>query len=94
MEPIKFDWDEDKRLSNIKVHGLDFMDVWQLFSGDHIIGRAKPGRNGEERFLATGFIFGIYTTVIYTMLDDVARIISLRRARRNERRDHQALHGG
>jgi uncharacterized DUF497 family protein len=90
---MEFTWDEAKRLSNIEKHHLDFIDVWQVFDGDHIKGPAKPGKSGEERFLVTGLIDGLYVTGIFTMRDTVTRVISLRRARANERRAHQALHG-
>lgn len=89
---VDFEWDEEKRASNIAKHGFDFLDVWELFEGDHIEGTAKQGEAGEERFLATGLIGGVYATVICTMRGGATRIISLRKARTNERRKHQALH--
>lgn len=91
---MEFEWDERKRLANIEKHGFDFIDVWELFAGDHLRAGAKPGPGGEQRFLATGVIQGIHATVIGTMRDGVTRIISLRRARTDERRQHQALFGG
>ena len=89
-----YEWDENKRHSNLNKHGFDFIDVWQLFEGEHIKGKAKQGSNGEQRFLATGFVHGIYATVIYTMRDSATRVISLRKAKENERKQHQALHDG
>lgn len=89
-----FEWDENKRLSNIDKHGFDFVAVRQLFDGEHIKGEARQGSDGERRLSATGFVHGIYATVIYTMRGDAARIVSLRRARANERTKHQTLHGG
>lgn len=91
---MTFEWDENKRLSNISKHGFDFIDAWQLFEGEHIRGEAKQGGDGEQRFIATGFVQGIYATVIYSVRDGATRIISLRKARENERRQHQALHDG
>lgn len=88
------EWDEGKRLSNLVKHGFDFIDVWQLFEGEHVKGRASQIEGGEQRLLATGFVHGIYATVIYTMRGSATRIISLRKARANERRQHQALHDG
>ena len=91
---MNFEWNENKRQSNLDKHGFDFIDVWQLFEGEHIRSKAKQGLDEEQRLLATGFIFGIYATVIYTMRDGATRIISLRKARKNERKQHQALHDG
>lgn len=89
---MKFEWDEAKRLSNVEKHGFNFIDVWQLFEGDHIKASARRGTSGEQRFLATGFINGLYATVIYTVRGSVTGIISLRKARADERNQHQALH--
>ncbi|ATR19138.1 putative cytosolic protein (plasmid) [Roseomonas mucosa] len=90
---MEFEWDDNKRLKNIERHGLDFLDVWQLFDGDYIKGPAKLGEGGEERFLITGMIHGLYVTGVFTMRGTVTRVISLRRARNNERREHEEIHG-
>lgn len=91
-----YEWNENKRQSNLNKHGFDFIDidVWQLFEGEHTRGKAKQGSNGEQRFLATGFVHGVYATVIYTTRDGATRVISLRKARKNERKQHQTLHDG
>lgn len=31
--PIRFTWNEAKRLRNLRVHGLDFGDAHKVFSG-------------------------------------------------------------
>jgi uncharacterized protein len=31
---MEFEWDEEKRLANIKNHGIDFVDVSAVFDGD------------------------------------------------------------
>ncbi len=91
---MEFEWDESKRLSNIRKHEFDSIDVNQIFNNAHVEGAAKLGKDGEQRFSATGLIYGIDATVIDTMRGDVTRIISLRRAWENERRGYQALYGG
>jgi uncharacterized DUF497 family protein len=30
----EFEWDENKRLSNIRKHGIDFVDIPVVFEGD------------------------------------------------------------
>ncbi|MCO6417657.1 BrnT family toxin [Siccirubricoccus sp. KC 17139] len=91
---MEFIWDEAKRESNIAKHGFDFLDIWQLFAGEYLYGAANPGPGGEERFLATGLVNGLCATAICTMRGETIRVISLRRARRNERERYQALFGG
>jgi uncharacterized DUF497 family protein len=33
---MRFEWDEKKRLSNIKKHGIDFIDVPEMFKFDTV----------------------------------------------------------
>jgi uncharacterized DUF497 family protein len=91
---MEFEWDENKRASNIFKHGIDFIDVWQMFDSDYITAQAKLGKDGEQRFLVTGLINGSYVTGVFTMRGDVTRVISIRKARTNEWKQHKALHGG
>lgn len=49
---------------------------------------------GEERTLAIGPIKGVLFVLIYTSRDEVARIISLRRATPRERRDYEKAQAG
>ena len=88
-----FEWDENKRQSNIEKHGLDFRDAPQLFDENYVEAKARAGSDGEERFLATGVVNENYVTVVYTERDGATRIISLRKARKNEQRRYQAVHG-
>ena len=91
---MNFEWDKNKRRSNIVKHEFDFLDIGQLFSGDHIKVKAKPDLGGEQRFLAIGCIYGICATVIYTERNGATRIISLRKARKNEQQRHQTIYNG
>ena len=34
---IDFEWDEDKRLANLRKHGIDFVDIPSVFNGDTVI---------------------------------------------------------
>jgi uncharacterized protein len=34
---MEFEWDEDKRLTNLRKHGVDFVDVPSIFDGDTIM---------------------------------------------------------
>lgn len=88
-----FEWDERKRISNLQKHGLDFIDVASVFEAPHI--EAPSAYLGkEQRFLVTGTIDGRYVTIIYTIRRKAIRIISFRRARREERQKYQELYGG
>ena len=49
-------------------------------------------KSEEERFLAVGLLEGRYVTVVYTVRAEAIRIISFRRARREEREKYQDLY--
>ena len=84
-----FEWDENKRQSNIDKHGLDFEDVIAIFLEPHLDFALKY--KAEQRRQATGLVSGRLVAVIYTMRDNTVRIISARRARKNEERAYRAL---
>ena len=90
---MMFEWDEQKRRKNIDNHGFDFILSYELFSADHVRKRAHDGWDGEERWMATGFIRGRYATAIYTLRGETIRMISLRSARHDERQEHQDIFG-
>lgn len=89
---MEFEWDEAKRLQNLAKHNLDFYRVDEFFEGAHIAWESRVNSQ-EPRSGATGYLDGVCVTVITTMRGDVVRIISMRRARRDERRRYQAVFG-
>lgn len=87
---MRFEWDESKRLSNIEKHCLDFYDADLLFNGSIYKAQAKTVQ-GEVRRQVTGMIYDVVVTAIFTMRDDTVRLISLRRANREEQRHYFQL---
>jgi len=88
---MHYEWDERKRLADLKKHGLDFFDVDVVFNSSHVI--TPSLHSSEERYLAVGIFEGRFVTVVYTMRAEVIRIISFRRARHEERNTYQKLFG-
>lgn len=80
-----FEWDERKNVSNIRKHGIDFIDAMMLFAGQPYIRRSKEARSDKERFIAVGYVGSAFWTVIYTYRQDAIRIISARKARKDEK---------
>ncbi len=78
------EWDEAKAAGNRRKHGIDFDDALEVFYGTGLLRRSD--RKGEERWLAIGETEGRVVTVVFTWRGDTLRIISARRARKNERR--------
>ena len=89
---MRFKWDENKRLRNLEKHGLDFIDVVDIFEAPHVE-VCSLYKGDEERFLAVGTLQGRFVAVIYTYRGEQIRIISFRRARHEERQKYQVLHG-
>jgi uncharacterized DUF497 family protein len=87
---MRFEWDEQKRQSSIQKHGLDFADAPTIFGGFMIADHDRREEYGEERFIGTGVLNTIIVAVVYTEPDEnTIRIISLRKATRDERRQHE-----
>ena len=81
------DWDRRKRIQNMARHGLDFHDL-SGFDWDSATLR-RSNRFGEEQFLAINRFKGKIYAVVYTRRDSSRRIISFRRANRNEATEYE-----
>jgi uncharacterized DUF497 family protein len=78
----EFEWDSAKREANLEKHGIDFADAMRIFQEPFLV-RPSP-RGGEERFVALGSLDGRIIAVIFTARGETCRLISARRARKNE----------
>jgi uncharacterized protein len=85
---MEFEWDEDKRLANIKNHGIDFVDVSEVFDGDIFTVEDDRYRYGEQRFVTFGLLKGSVVAVVNTDRGEYIRIISVRKATKNEYRTY------
>lgn len=81
---MKFEWDESKRLVNLQRHGLDFADAWRIFESYRVIFIDDRFDYGESRLVTIGILSGRIVTTVYTEDDEITRIISLRKATKNE----------
>ena len=84
---MKYEWDEKKNKINIQKHGINFTDVQEMF--DHPMLTAIDIRRdyGEDRWVGIGILKNIIAVVIFTEVDDsTIRIISVRKATKNERK--------
>ena len=81
----KFEWDGNKNSKNKAKHGISFEDAKDIFNDqDRLI--VEENRKGEKRFLSVGKAFLAIISLVYTLRGVVVRIISARRASKNERR--------
>jgi len=86
---MKFEWDDEKNKINkinIRKHRVDFADVVQVFTGPIYISYDTRRDYGEDRAVAIGLLHGNAVVVVYVERNkDTIRIISARKATRNER---------
>lgn len=85
-----YEWDENKRASNLIKHKLDFVDAMAVFDDPNRIEKIDTRENyGEIRIRTIGMIKDeLVVTVIYTGRNNRTRIISARRAKQKERREY------
>lgn len=81
---MRFEWDEAKRQSNLRKHGIDFRGCERLFMGEILTVEDDREDYGENRFVSIGLLDGRVVAVVHTESDDTIRVISIRKATRNE----------
>jgi uncharacterized DUF497 family protein len=87
---MRFEWDENKNRINIRKHGIDFADAIDIFRHPMLTLLDDREDYGEERWIALGWIKAVIGVVVYVERDgDVIRIISARKATKNEVRRYE-----
>ena len=81
---MRLTWDEPKRRTNLKDHGLDFLDALRVFEGPTFTFEDDRFDYGEQRFVSLGFLGGVAVSIVHTETPERIHIISFRRATRNE----------
>ena len=80
---MEFEFDPRKSDANKNKHGIDFVEAQALWDDLDLI--EIPARTEDEpRYLVVGRLGAVYWSAIITYRGDRARIISVRRARREE----------
>jgi uncharacterized DUF497 family protein len=83
---MEFEWDAAKDAANLAKHGISFVRALSVFDDPNRLEEdsTRP-EHGEQRGKAIGLMGKLLVTVIYTDRQDRRRIISARRAWRDER---------
>lgn len=82
---MEFEFDPAKSASNKDKHGIDFVEAHALWlDGGLEVVLSKDRLTSEVRFLAIGRINRKHWTAICTLRGEAIRIISVRRARKEE----------
>jgi len=93
MNSLDFTWDEKKNISNQKKHnGVSFEEAKTVFSDE--LGRLvldPEHSDGEQRFILMGMSakFRILTVCHCEINEDTIRIISARKADKNEIKQYE-----
>ncbi|NIR51851.1 BrnT family toxin [candidate division KSB1 bacterium] len=85
---MKFEWDEAKRLSNLENHGLDFEDAHFVFNEKAYVVEDTRKDYGETRYILIGPLFRRLVVIVFTVRQDVIRIISMRKANQREQKQY------
>ena len=85
---MEFEWDENKRKTNIRKHGIDFVDIPVVFDGETVTIEDERFAYGEQRFVTLGLLQGRVVAVVHTERADHIRIISARKATKYEQRSY------
>ena len=80
---MKFEFDTAKSTGNKDKHGLDFIESQVLWDDPDLL-EIPVKTSDEPRFLVVGRIAGKHWSGIITHRGDAVRIISVRRARKEE----------
>ncbi len=86
---MEFEFDPNKSKKNKEEHGIDFIEAQQLWEDPYRI--EIPAKYLDEpRYLLIGKIDDKHWAAIFTYRKNKIRIISVRRARKNEKEIYES----
>jgi uncharacterized DUF497 family protein len=92
MDAIDFSWDEGKNRENLRKHGISFEEACTAFSDENARLKHDPDHSqDEDRFILLGFSAKLRLIVVshvYKQDGQQIRIVSARKATRNERKQY------
>ncbi len=86
---MKFEWDNEKNKLNIQRHEIDFQDAHFIFQFPLLVKVDTRKNYGEERLVGLGVLAEVVVVIVFTRRGDAIRVISIRRANKNERKVYQ-----
>lgn len=78
------DWDEAKRLANLRKPGLDFVDAEEVFAGVTYTYEDDRMPYAEQRFVTLGLLRDVVVSIVHSEEGDDIRVISMRKATKRE----------
>ena len=88
---LRFEWNRKKALLNIRKHGITFEEASTVFGDSLSMSIPDPYHSiGEDRFITIGTSAkGRLVVVVHTDRHDIIRIISARKAAKNEKNQYE-----
>ncbi len=88
MNNIRFEWDNNKNLTNVKKHKISFEEAKTVFIDENARVIPDPEHSEtEERFIILGISNKLKLLIVvhtYRKNDEIIRIISARKATKSE----------
>jgi uncharacterized DUF497 family protein len=88
---LRFEWDPRKNASNRRKHGVSFEEAQTAFYDERALLIEDPDKS-EERFVLLGLSAALRVLLVchcYRKADEVIRIISARKANREEKKEYE-----
>lgn len=86
----EFEWDAEKAKRNLRMHGVSFPAASGVFLDPLRLEDADTREDyGEERYVTIGFASQVLLVVVFTLREKRIRIISARKANRNEEKEYR-----
>lgn len=87
---MEYEWDPAKAKANLRKHQIAFADAALALEDPRALTMADPDVSGEQRFVSLGADpNGRVLVTVFTPRGRRTRIISSRKASRNERRTYE-----
>ncbi len=81
---MRFTWHEPKRQATLQRRSLDFGDAEIVFAGPTLTFEDDREDYGETRWVTIGLVHGIVVVIVHTETEDEIRVISMRKAEKDE----------
>ena len=81
---MRFTWHEPKRQITLARRGLDFAWAEQVFAGPTFTFEDERNEYGEQRWVTLGLLQSTVVVIVHTEIEDEIRVISMRKAEKDE----------
>lgn len=93
MSELRFEWDEYKARGNEQKHGISFEEAQAVFYDENARLMYDPEHSQEEdRYILLGMSSSLHLLVVFHLYrkdDELVRIISARKATKQERQQYR-----